>query len=231
MPVHKDPMEGMGPPRVPVMAVEFVTDDELRAILTTCRSKSRHNYLGHRDEAILRLLATTAARLSEIALLKVSDVDLVGATVRVMGKGGRERYLPLDADTTASIRRYLERERPRHNSANTPPLWLSRGPMTPSGIAQMVAERGKMALGPAHRRIHPHELRHRQIATLLGAGCKRGRRHGHKWPPIAKHDGSLTAPGRRASAHTTRSGEPRLAGRYRSSRRAVGGVPARRCRR
>lgn len=176
MPVRGNPMEGMTPPRVPVQAVEFVTDDELRAILATCHSTSRHNFLGRRDEALLRLLATTAARLSEVAALRVNDVDLDGAVVRVMGKGRRERYLPLDADTVDALRRYLTRERPRHPAAGGPLLWLSRGEggMTPSGIAQMVAERGFMALGQDHRRVHPHELRHRQIATLLGAGFSEG---------------------------------------------------------
>jgi integrase/recombinase XerC len=174
MPVSKDPMNGMQAPVVPEKTVEFVTDDELRAIIKTCQSKSRHNYLGHRDEAIIRLLATTAARLSEITELTLSDVDLIGATVRVMGKGRRERFLPLDDATLTAVKRYLDKERPRHPSArSTDKLWLARaGQMTPSGIAQLVAERGvKASIG---HRVHPHELRHRQIATLLGAGFSEG---------------------------------------------------------
>lgn len=176
LPVTKDPMEGMSPPKVPEMVVEFLPDAELRAMIATCRSTSRHNYLGRRDEAILRVLATTTCRLAEVAGLRLPDVDLRAATLRIMGKGGRERFVPLDDDTIAAIRRYLERERPRHAAAGTPLLWLSRGDagMTPSGIAQMVAERGYRALGPDHRRIHPHELRHRSIATMLAAGLSEG---------------------------------------------------------
>jgi site-specific recombinase XerD len=176
MPITKSPMEGMSRPRVPTMAVEFVTDVELRAILATCKSQSSRNYLGRRDEALLRLLATAGGRLAEVGGLRVEDVDLLGSACRVMGKGSRERWLPLDEDTTNALRRYIERERPRHASAATSPwLWLSRGNrMTDSGIAQMVAERGKMALGPDHRRVHPHELRHRAIATMLAGGMSEG---------------------------------------------------------
>jgi site-specific recombinase XerD len=174
--VAHDPMDGMRPPTVPEVAVEFVTDEELRAILKTCHSKSRHNFLGHRDEAIVRLFATTAARLSEVATLTLGDVDLMGATVRVMGKGRRERYLPMDDATLTAVKRYLDRERPRHPAARgTDLVWLARaGAMTGNGIGQMIAQRGWKALGADHRRVHPHELRHRQIATLLGAGLSEG---------------------------------------------------------
>ncbi len=174
LPVSKDPMNGMSAPKVEETTVKFVSDDELRAILKTCQSKSRHNYLGHRDEAIIRLLATTAARLSEIAELSLADIDLLGATVRVMGKGRRERFLPLDDPTLLALKRYLDKERPRHPAARaTDRVWLARaGEMTPNGIGQMVAERGiRAAIG---HRVHPHELRHRQIATLLGAGFSEG---------------------------------------------------------
>lgn len=218
LPVTKDPMDGMTPPRVPEMAVEFLTTDELRLMLRTCRSTSRHNYLGHRDEAILRLLATTTARLSEVCGLRVNDIDLSAATARVMGKGSRERYLPLDDDTARALRLYLDRERPRHPAAASPLLWLSRGEqgMTPSGIAQMVAERGYRALGADHRRIHPHELRHRGIATLLGAGMSEGdvmSISGHRSRSLLDRYGSYTRAQRAHSAFrqaSTKGALPRL---------------------
>jgi site-specific recombinase XerD len=174
LPVERDPMNGMDAPSIPETTVKFVSDAELRAILATCQSRSRHNYLGIRDEAILRVLASTGARLSEIANLTLGDVDLVGATVKVVGKGSRERYLPLDESTLLAVKRYLDRERPRHPAAlATDLVWLARaGAMTANGIAQAVAERGKAA-GIKHR-VHPHELRHRFIATVLGAGLSEG---------------------------------------------------------
>lgn len=173
MPVAKDPMNGLGAPKLPERKVVFLSDDELRAILATCKSRSRHNFLGNRDDAIIRLLASTGARLSEIANLRVEDIDLPGAVVTVTGKGKRERELPLDEPTYTALRKYLDRERPRHPSAGQEWVWLARaGRFTGNGIGQMLAERAKAA--GLDRRVHPHELRHRFAAKTLGAGFSEG---------------------------------------------------------
>jgi integrase/recombinase XerC len=171
--VTKDPMNGMKQPTIPEIAVKFVSDDELRAMLAGCKSRSRHNYLGHRDEAIIRLLASTGARLSKIADLTLEDVDLIEATISVMGKGRRPRVLPLDDPTLAAVKLYLTQERPRHPSKGLPWLWLARaGRLTSNGIAQALRERGKRA--GITRGVHPHELRHRFVSTTLGAGFSEG---------------------------------------------------------
>ncbi len=175
LPVTRDPMNGMAAPVVPETVVRFPTDDEVRAVLATCQTASRHNFLGHRDEALIRIFATTGARLSEIALLRLQDVDLgLMPVIEVVGKGRRERDLALDDATLRAVRRYLERERPRHPAAaSTDRVWLARaGLMTPNGIAQMVAERGIEAGLPY--RLHPHMFRHRAIAVMLGAGFSEG---------------------------------------------------------
>lgn len=111
--VSKDPMAGMELPRVPEKVVEFVNDDQLRRILATCQAKSRHAYRAHRDEAIIRVLAGSGSRLSEVANLRLEDFDLVGQTLRVMGKGRRERWVPLDEGALIALKRYMDRERPR----------------------------------------------------------------------------------------------------------------------
>ena len=172
--VTRDPMNGMRPPKVETKVVEFVSDAELRAILATCQPKSKHAYRAHRDEAVIRVLASSGARLSEVTTLRLDDLDLPGSALRVMGKGRRERWVPLDDGARAALKRYLDRERPRSPFAHTSDrVWLStKGPMTDSGIAQMLAERGKAA-GIA-RRVHPHELRHRFVATLLAADMTEG---------------------------------------------------------
>jgi site-specific recombinase XerD len=174
MPVSKDPMNGMKAPSVPETTVQFVTDAELRAILATCRARSRHNFRGHRDEAVIRLLAATGCRLSEIATLTLADIDLPAGSIRVMGKGRRERWVPFDETTGLVLRRYLTNERPRHPSAlATDRVWLGpAGLFTANGIGQMLAERGKAA--KITRRVHPHELRHRFVATMLKAGASEG---------------------------------------------------------
>lgn len=173
VPVARDPMNGMRPPVVPVEPPAYPTPEEVRQVLSTCQSRSRHNFLGIRDEAIIRIFATTGARLSEVAELRVQDVDLDTAypQITVLGKGRRTRDLPLDERTADALRRYLKRERPRHPSAATEWLWLARaGRMTASGIAQMTTERGK-AVGVE---LHAHAFRHYAIDQMLRSGMSEG---------------------------------------------------------
>jgi integrase len=116
------------------------------------------------------MLATTGARLSEVADLKVGDVSLNEQRFVVRGKGGKDRVLPLLPEAAEALRAYLTLEWPRNAySASTEALWLApRGVLTSNGIAQMLAERGRLA--GVQRRVHPHELRHRAVATWLRAG-------------------------------------------------------------
>ncbi len=72
----KSPVDAVAAPKVVVQPVEFVTDDEWAAILRTTVERSKHAYRARRDRAILLMLATTGARLSEVANLTLADVDL-----------------------------------------------------------------------------------------------------------------------------------------------------------
>lgn len=174
LPVVKDPMNGLQGPSLTVKVVEFPSDSDVRAVLATCRPRSRHAYRAHRDEAIIRILASTGARLSEVAGLRLEDVDLPGQAIRVLGKGRRERWLPLDEATLVALKRYLDRERPRSPFADaTDHVWIGpAGPMTPSGISQAYVARARAAGITTAQNVHA--LRHRWIATALGGGMSEG---------------------------------------------------------
>src|ERR1019366_586132 len=184
LPVSHDPMNGMKAPEVREKVVPFLTDAELVRVLATCKG-GRHNYLGHRDEAIIRILATTGARLSEVANIRMQGLSgyvepptgrwNLGPepTVTVMGKGQRERELPLNGPALAALKVYLNRERPRHAAAGSDWLWLGRtAQFGPGGIEQALAMRGRKA--GIKREIHPHELRHRFIDHVLSDGLSEG---------------------------------------------------------
>lgn len=164
------PMDGIEPPKVKVPDIAYVDDNEWAAILATCVSRNRHDFRAVRDAAILHILGSTGARVSEVANLTTRDIDLREDTILVHGKGAKDRLLPLLPDAKTALLAYLTRGRPRSALAHTSnSLWLGpKGPMTASGIAQMCAERGKAA-GVA-RRVHPHEFRHRFIASTMRKG-------------------------------------------------------------
>jgi site-specific recombinase XerD len=170
--LSSSPMVGMKPPIVPVEPAEFPSADELRRVIAATVTTSRHAFRSRRDEAILRMFASCGVRLAELANLTMGELQLGQfPTATVLGKGRKVRTVPLDEPTVDAIRAYLTRERPRSPYAASERVWLaSKGPMTASGIAQMVADRGKASGVP----LHPHALRHFAIDGMLRAGMSEG---------------------------------------------------------
>jgi site-specific recombinase XerD len=170
--IQRSPMERMKPPILPEKPPRVVSMTDLKVLLDTCDS----SFEGRRDEALLRTFIDTGARLAEVANLQLDsedggDVDLDGGVLRVLGKGRRQRLLPIGARTVKALDRYI-RARARHPRAVEPWLWIgSRGRMTPSGIRQMVWRRSEQAgIG----RIHPHTLRHSFAHAWLASGGHEG---------------------------------------------------------
>jgi site-specific recombinase XerD len=171
--IQQSPMANMRPPTVPEKPVPVLTEEQLKALLDTCDKTTLD---GRRDEAIIRVFADTGARLAEVANLRLDgedggDVDLEGGVLRVIGKGRRQRLLPIGAKTVKAIDRYL-RKRAQHPQAALPWLWLGRrGRVTGSGVRQMTWSRSTAAGIP---RVHPHQLRHTFAHSWLQAGGSEG---------------------------------------------------------
>jgi site-specific recombinase XerD len=154
--MQRHPMRRIPQPNTPQKLIPVVSNDELTALLATCAGKS---FLERRDAAIIRLLMDTGARLSEITLLNVDDVDLKRDLVLVRGKGDKQRAIPFGEKTGQALTRYL-RARAKHRAVNSPALFLpERGPrrLAPNGVKIMLRRRGDQA-GVSH--MHAHRLRH-----------------------------------------------------------------------
>ncbi|MGH2625204.1 MAG: tyrosine-type recombinase/integrase [Anaerolineales bacterium] len=169
--IRESPMRNMRAPIVPEQPVAVVSDDELDHLIRSCSGRS---FADRRDTAILRLFIDTGMRLSELAGLRVEDLDFDQDVAGVVGKGRRQRACPFGNKTALALQRYLRERarRPDVASETSGPLWLGiHGPMTPRGIAVMLARRAKAA-GLGH--IHPHQLRHTFAHTFLDAGGSEG---------------------------------------------------------
>lgn len=163
--IERSPMEHMARPIVPEQLTVVVTDADLTLLLKACAGK---DFMALRDTALIRLLLATGGRRGEVAGLAVGDVDLETDSVKLFGKGRRERLVPLSPRTAQALERYL-RARARDRFADRAELWLAekgRGPMTPNGIAQMLERRCAQA-GIA--KIHPHQFRHTAAHAWLAA--------------------------------------------------------------
>jgi site-specific recombinase XerD len=161
--VPVSPMSKLHPPRVPDKIVPQLPSGAVAKLLKTVSGKS---FRDRRDLALLTLLADTGIRLGELTDLRFTpnnpethDVDLAEGHLRVMGKGQRERRVPLGRITKAALSRYILIRR-THPAARLPWLWLSgsnHSRLTDSGIRQMLSDRADQAHLP---HIHPHMLRH-----------------------------------------------------------------------
>ena len=170
-----DPMAGLKPPHVPEKPVPVFRDQDLPSIERTCAGRT---FAQRCDAAVIAVFRATGVRAGEITRIRYcpddpgrSDVDLQNRTIRVRGKGRRERVVPIGHDAA--------RPGPLHpcplpaRAGMAAQLWLgvsNRGPMTASGIYQMIARRGRQC------GLHawPHRFRHHFSHTWLDRGGAEG---------------------------------------------------------
>jgi site-specific recombinase XerD len=162
------PMARMSPPIIPEEPPAVLADEQLKRLLEACEGKGLP---ARRDTAIIRLLLDTGMRRGELATLKVDDIDFDHNVAIVLGKGRRPRAVPFGRKTALALDRYL-RVRAAHRDADRAELWLGlAGPMTESGVFQVVRDRGQQAgIG----RIHPHQFRHTFAHRWQAAGGNEG---------------------------------------------------------
>lgn len=152
--IDASPMVKIKPPSVPQAPVPVVEASDFRKLLKACEGKG---YNERRDTAILLFLYDTGARLGEVVGLKVEDVDLKDQLAYVTGKGSRQRAIRFGAKAAVAVDRYL-RLRRGHRRANDDAMWLGQdGPLSDSGIAQLLARRCREGGLP---RLHAHQFRH-----------------------------------------------------------------------
>jgi integrase/recombinase XerD len=125
-----------------------------------------------RDRALVELLYGAGLRVSEAVGLDLGRVDLEERLVRPLGKGGKERLVPLGREAVEAIRRYLARGRPYLDRRHRPELFLNAqgGPLTRAGAFLLLRRLAERA-GLEPERVHPHLLRHSFATHLLEGGA------------------------------------------------------------
>ncbi|HSL12151.1 MAG TPA: site-specific tyrosine recombinase XerD [Actinomycetota bacterium] len=167
--VTKDPSADVRRPRLPRSLPKAIPLADVERLL---QAPDEATPSGLRDRAILELLYGAGLRISELTSLDVDDIDLDGGAVRVLGKGGKEREVPIGRHARDAVSVYLTRGRPAlAGSRSRGALFLNvrGGRLTRQSCARMLDTHVRAA--GIQRRVTLHGLRHSFATHLLEGGA------------------------------------------------------------
>jgi integrase/recombinase XerD len=164
-----DPTENLDAPKLGHHLPKTLSQPEVERLMNTPDVATE---MGIRDKAILELLYASGLRISEIAGLELENVDLKVGYVRCLGKGGKERVVPVGKKALEFIKLYCASVRPGllSEGRSTQILFISRrgGKFSRIGLWKMIKKYGRLAGVP---KLTPHLLRHSFATHLLEHGA------------------------------------------------------------
>ncbi len=165
----QNPASVLHSPKIPKQLPKFLNVDEVFALLDKVFSD---DFAGRRDKAILELLYSCGLRVSELVGLNGNQLDVENRVVRVLGKGNKERIVPVGKKAAEALVRYQEaRTQKMQNVSQTEALFLNKrgGRLTVRSIQRMVDK--AMSDCGISKKISPHVLRHTFATHLLNSGA------------------------------------------------------------
>jgi integrase/recombinase XerD len=164
-----DPARLVDLPKTSLKLPDVLSVDEVARLLG---APDTAKPLGARDCAMLELLYAAGLRVSELVNLKLQDVNLEAGFVRVIGKGSKERVVPIGLQAQKKIESYIKKSRTilLKNQASSY-LFIARAakPITRQGFWKLL--RRYAALAQLNKRVSPHSLRHSFASHLLEGGA------------------------------------------------------------
>ena len=168
--ISEDPTETLDSPRTWRSLPSYLTQAEVEQLLAAPEVSKPH---GLRDRTMLEVLYATGLRVSELIALQIREVDLEASFLRTMGKGSKERIVPLGDAALDYLNRYLREARPHflRGRLASPFLFLTQqgGPMTRQYFWQLIVKYGRRS--SLSKKLSPHVLRHSFATHLLENGA------------------------------------------------------------
>ena len=166
-----DPSELMAPPKKALALPRVLSEEEVFRMLEEIGDEDPRSL---RDRAMLEVMYGCGLRVSELCALKREDIVAAGELLRILGKGSKERIVPIGGAAGRALVRYFEGAREsfaRGNLAETHVFLTRLGrPFTRQGVFKIIRERAT-AVGIAADRISPHVLRHCFASHMLAHGA------------------------------------------------------------
>jgi len=168
--INNNPVAAIRTPKQEKRLPKFLDVEQVRKLLS---APDATTLLGARDRAMLETLYSTGVRVSELVALNVSDVDFAGESLRVRGKGRKERIAPVGPTALTAIRRYLDMRTndPRNAAFDQAPLFVNKHGQrlsTRSVRRKLDKYLVQCGLDPS---ISPHTLRHTFATHMLNNGA------------------------------------------------------------
>jgi integrase/recombinase XerD len=170
--VAADPSVSLESPKIRRSLPGYLRLAEIEKLLEQPNGKTA---LGMRDRAMLEVLYSTGLRVSELIGLRVSDLDTKVGCVRCIGKGDKERIVPVGRKALGMVEKYVREARPKlfgkGKSASSPALFVNRsgGPLSRVGVWKILSAYGRRA--GLRVALTPHMLRHSFATHLLERGA------------------------------------------------------------
>ena len=170
--IAEDPSLHLESPKIRRSLPGYLRLEEVEKLLARPDEKTP---LGLRDRAMLEVLYSTGLRVSELISLRVMDVDRATGCIRCIGKGDKERIVPIGKKALALVERYLRDARPKlvgkKQQPQAPTLFINRrgGPLSRVGVWKILSAYGREA--GLRVALTPHMLRHSFATHLLERGA------------------------------------------------------------
>ncbi len=165
--LERDPSIGIRAPQAPKRLPNTLSPEQVGQLLRS--GDKDESWLEVRDQAMLEIMYSCGLRLSELTALDVEDLDTAQRLVRILGKGGKVRLLPIGSIAITALQRWLA-QRSQVRAAELPPaLFLSRlgRRISPRTVQQRFVLRARQR--QLSQGVHPHTLRHSFASHLLEA--------------------------------------------------------------
>ena len=165
--IKSNPTDEIDRPKIEKKIPEFLTLEEVSSLLNF----EVNNEFEARNKAILELLYSSGLRISELISLELSNIDLDECLVRVMGKGSKERIVPLGDYAIDALKEYIYFYRPMLNKNNSSYVFLNNrgGVLSRQFIFKVIKE--ECIKKGIRKNVSPHTLRHTFATHLLKNGA------------------------------------------------------------
>ncbi|MDD2679405.1 MAG: tyrosine recombinase XerC [Candidatus Omnitrophica bacterium] len=161
-----NPILMLSSPKLDKHLPSFMTEEEVTKLIEAAFPKNEKDERGLRDRAILETFYSSGLRISELVALSLDDIDFISGIVKAMGKGKKERVVPIGDAALTAIREYLDKRKKESDA-----LFLNKNGkrITTRGVRDIVEKYLKSA--GIKQGVSPHTLRHSFATHLLNRGA------------------------------------------------------------